>query len=293
MSSGNFEGSADESVSKPRRRAKQGDNGRKAAPHEGGSRSAESRSFPRIAVPMLVTATHPSFGSRECLIENISEDGVLLRIDAPDLGVGAQLKLTLLSTSAVEHEATPTVAMTVARVAEHGLGLSFASASARHLWKSADRRRRELVVGLDYFQVQLNLLIIADQRLLLLARQGRWLLPNRFLQVGQDMAEAAMQTLHELGCESPTLGPVIGAESLSLPNVPETATLCVYQQVRLAAPDISLSQDSPYAEHRWISQARKLRELTLATPGLESIVAATLEASASTDQPGDQSSSDR
>ena len=225
MSSGNFEGSADESVSKPRRRANQGGHSRKAAPHDGGSSAAEARSFPRIAVPMLVTATHPSFGSRECLIENISEEGVLLRIDAPDLNVGAQLKLTLLSTSAVEHEATPTVAMTVARVAEHGLGLSFASASARHLWKSADRRRRELIVGLDYFQVQLNLLVVADQRLLLLARQGRWFLPNRFLQVGQEVAGAALQALNELGCESPTLGPVIGAETLSLPSVPDPVRL--------------------------------------------------------------------
>lgn len=284
MSSGNFEGSADESVSKPRRRPRGGDSSRKAAPHAGGNSPAEMRSFPRIAVPMLVTATHPSFGSQECLIENISEEGLLLRIEAPDLNVGAQLKLTLLNTSAVEREATPTVAMTVARVADEGLGLSFSSASARHLWKSADRRRRELVVGLDYFQVQLNLLVVAEQRVLLLARNGRWFLPNRFLQVGEDLAEAAALVLDELGCESPTLGPVIGAESLALPSVPETATLCLYHQVQLVAPRISLSQDSPYADHRWIAQARKLRELTLATPGLETVAAAALAQQPSSDK---------
>ncbi|MEM1231751.1 MAG: PilZ domain-containing protein [Pseudomonadota bacterium] len=271
MSAGDIESDNGESVSPPRRRARQ-DGQPQSRPI-----AQESRSFPRVRVPMIVEARHPSFGTREGLIENISEGGLLLRLSAPDLTPGAQLKLQLLNTSAVDHEPTPTVSMQVARVEAESLGLTFASASARHLWHTAERRRQELTVGTDYFQVQVNLLIMAGKRLLLLARQGRWFLPGFFLQVGDDIPAATMAMLASFELSSPKLGSVQAARTQALDRVPETAALCLYQQVMVDDTAISLSQQDDYSDHRWVQQARKLKELTVASAATTQVIESVLQ----------------
>lgn len=226
----------------------------------------ERRQHRRVEIPMLAELRHPALRPVRCLVENVSAGGAFLRVEAPNVSVGSKANVQLLNTSAVEQEPTPTVAMKVARVTPHGLGLAFANASARHLWESAERRRRALTVGQDYFQVHINLVVMAGSRMLLLMNRGRWVLPNFFLQVGtpwRDVANAHLR--RELGLAEPTTAELVAVENTQVEDVPETATFSVYQRVNVSDTQIEISRDSGYSEHRWIAQVRKLRELTTAS----------------------------
>lgn len=227
---------------------------------------------------MLADFHHPALPVTRALIENVSASGAFLRIDASRVSVGSNAKVQLLNTSAVEQEPTPTVAMKVTRVTDDGLGLAFANASARHLWESAERRRRALTIGEDYFQVHINLVVMAGSRMLLLMNRGRWALPNFFLRVGQDWRAVAQTHLAEqLSLDAPLLADVVTVENLQVPEVPETATLSVYQRVNVDSTQIEISRESEYSEHRWIQQVRKLRELTIASEDTHKLLEQLLE----------------
>ncbi|MGI9324451.1 MAG: PilZ domain-containing protein [Pseudomonadales bacterium] len=224
----------------------------------------ERRTFPRVEIPMLVELQHPTIPSSRCIVENISESGVFVGVEAINLSVGADVKLKVLNTSAVELEPTPTVAMKVVRVTNTGLGMTFSNKSARHLWHTAERRRRALTVGLDYFQIHINLVTMCGARMLLLSQRGRWVLPNFYLTVGQDWHSAAREHLQEtIGSVDMDFAQILAIDSLLVPDLPQTATLSLYQRVDIADSKISIAPDAGYTEYRWIKQARKLKELTI------------------------------
>ena len=215
---------------------------------------------------MLAELQHPTLPPKRCLVENVSETGAFLRIEGANVKVGSKAKVQLLNTSAVEQEPTPTVAVTIARVTEQGLGVRFANTSARHLWQSAERRRRQLAIGEDYFQVHINLVVMASNRMLLLMNRGRWVLPNFYLQVGKDWrTEAATHLGEQLSLQDAEPAEIVSIENHSVADVPEAATVSVYQRIAVPSTQIALLEDCDYTDHRWISQVRNLRELTVAS----------------------------
>ena len=210
------------------------------APEQTEPRRHERRAFPRVDIPMLVELMHPTMSNSRCVVENISESGVFVSTTATNLGVGADVKLKVLNTSAVEIEATPTVAMKVVRVAADGLGMKFSNNSARHLWQTAERRRRALTIGLDYFQTHVNLVVMCEGRMLLLGQRGRWVLPNYYLTVGQTWQAAAQAHLQQkTGIVDAELDQVIAVDALQVPDLPEAATLSLYQRVNLRDSNVS------------------------------------------------------
>ncbi len=236
----------------------------KSAEEKGPELATERRAFPRVEIPMLVELQHPTVPSSRCIVENISESGVFVGVDSINLSVGADVKLKVLNTSAVEVEPTPTVAMKVVRVAKTGIGMTFSNKSARHLWHTAERRRRALTVGLDYFQIHINLVTMCGARMLLLSQRGRWVLPNFYLTVGQDWHVAARDHLQKtIGSVDMDFAEVLAADSLQVPDLPQTATLSLYQRINIVDSKISIAPDAGYTEYRWIKQARKLKELTI------------------------------
>ncbi|MFK7912546.1 MAG: PilZ domain-containing protein [Pseudomonadales bacterium] len=226
----------------------------------------DRRAHRRIDVPMLAELRHAALQPMQCVVENVSESGAFLRVSDASVKIGSQAKVQLLNTSAIEQEPTPTIAMKVVRVTESGLGVEFANKSARHLWRSAERRRRQLTIGEDYFQVHVNLVVMAGARMLLLMNRGRWVLPNFYLRVGENWRDkAADHLLSDLGLTQPVAAGIVTVENQQLAQVPETATLSIYQRTNVAATQIEISRTSDYSDHRWISQVRNLRELTIAS----------------------------
>jgi hypothetical protein len=238
----------------------------------------EQRRFPRIQLPLLVELKHPTLGARRCIARDISEGGVFVHTENPQVKPGAKVKVTLQNTLAVESQPTPTVDMEVKRIEEDGLALAFTNVTGRHLWQSVERLRTELAIGQDYFQVHLNALVINDAGALLLAQQhGKWTFPATFLQVGQDWHDALGAYLeNDLGIEVGSFGPVLAMNSVGMPELPEAAVLDVFVEVHAAADNVDSDGDSRYRSFRWTDRRRDVEESTFATEQIRDLADATL-----------------
>jgi len=62
----------------------------------------EQRRFPRIQLPLLVELKHPTLGARRCIARDISEGGVFVHTDNPQVKPGAKVKVTLQNTLSVK-----------------------------------------------------------------------------------------------------------------------------------------------------------------------------------------------
>lgn len=239
----------------------------------------EQRRFPRIQLPLLVELRHPSLGARRCIARDISEGGVFVHTDIPQIKPGAMVKVTLQNTLAVESQPTPTVDMEVKRVEDDGLALAFTNVTGRHLWRSVERLRTELAIGQDYFQVHLNALVINDSGALLLAQHhGKWTFPATFLQVGQDWHEALRGYLaDDLGIQVAGFGGVLAMNSVGLPELPEAAVLDLFVEVRGAGDQVRPAKGSRYRNVRWTDRRREVEESTFATEQVRDLADAALK----------------
>lgn len=224
----------------------------------------EQRSHPRVQLPLLVELQHPALGKRRCTARDISEGGLFVNIDDHPITNGAKLKLTLLNPNQVDQQPTPTVDMTVTRVAEDGLGLKFVNRTSRHLWQSVKRLREELQVGRDYFQVYVAAIAMnEDGKILIIQEHGKWTFPGHYLIVGEDWREAVngmLMSNFSLGdIKVQRLCDMSGSHNHDLP---EAAAMKLHVQLAVDDSNFAVSEDSSYRNHRWISRRRDIEELT-------------------------------
>ena len=226
----------------------------------------QDRRHPRIQLPLLVEVKHPTLGGRRCVARDISEAGVFVHLQEPEIKVGAKLKLTLLNPISVEVTPTPTVEMEVKRVEADGLGLAFISASGRHLWQSVEHLRSELAIGRDYFQVHLSFLVVNEAKAILLVQQhGRWTLPGAYLTVGEDWREAAKVFLEStFNLADVSVESVLTVNNEGDPDLPEAAMLDVYLDVSANSSEFKLSETARYRNIRWADRRRFVEEATFA-----------------------------
>jgi ADP-ribose pyrophosphatase YjhB (NUDIX family) len=239
----------------------------------------EQRRHPRIQLPLLVELKHPSLGTLRCMARDISEGGVFVHTEKPQVKPGAKVKLTLQNTLGVESQPTPTVEMEVKRVQDDGLGLAFVNVAGRHLWQSVERQRTELAIGRDYFQVHLNAVVISDSNAVLVVQQhGKWTLPACFLVVGQDWQPALSTFLKEqLGVPAASFGPICAMTSVGNRELPEAAVLDLFVEVRAAAARAQLAEGSRYRAARWINRRRDIEEATFASDAVRDLLSSVLK----------------
>jgi len=233
----------------------------------------EQRRYPRIQLPLLVELKHPSLGAHRCIAKDISEGGVFVYTDNPQIKPGAKVKLTIQNTLSVEAQPTPTVEMDVRRVEADGLALEFSNVTGRHLWRSVEQQRTELAIGRDYFQVHLNVIVINDANAILLAQQhGRWTFPATFLRVGDDWQEALERFLgSDLGIPVADFGRIVGMNSVGHAEVPEAAVLDLFVEAHPATDQVRVAPGSRYRTVRWMAHRRDLEEITFATERIREI----------------------
>jgi len=238
----------------------------------------EQRRFPRIQLPLLVELKHPTLGARRCIARDISEGGVFVHTDNPQVKPGAKVKVTLQNTLSVETQPTPTVEMEVKRVEEDGLALAFTNVTGRHLWQSVERLRTELAIGQDYFQVHLNAIVVNDGNALLLAQQhGKWTFPATFLEVGHDWRDALRGYLEvQLGVSVTDIGAIVAMNSVGLPELPEAAVLDLFVEVHAQGDGHALAKGSRYKTLRWTDRRRDVEEATFATEQTRDLAGSTL-----------------
>lgn len=242
------------------------------------NRAMDQRRFPRIQLPLLVDLKHPTLGALRCIARDISEGGIFVHTDNPQVKPGALVKITLLNTLEVETQPTPTVEMEVKRVERDGLGLAFVNATGRHLWQSVERLRSDLAIGEDYFQAHLNVLLINDANAILLVQHhGRWTFPATFLRVGEDWRTALGKFVErEFGARVSGTGPVVAMNSVGLRELPEAAVLDLYVEAYTEARDCRLPKDSRYRNPRWTDRRRDLEEATFASEQVRQLAESTL-----------------
>jgi ADP-ribose pyrophosphatase YjhB (NUDIX family) len=234
----------------------------------------QDRGFPRIQLPLLVEVKHPTLGGRRCLARDISEGGVFVQLQEPEIKVGAKLKLTVLNPISVETTPTPTVEMEVKRVEADGLGLAFKNTAGRHLWKSVERLRSELAIGRDYFQVHLSTLVVNEANAILLVQQhGRWTLPGAYLTVGEDWRQAALRFLEStFNLRNPSVDAILTINNEGHSDLPEAAMLDVYLDVSASSTDFKISETSRYRDARWVDRRRFVEEATFANDLMRELV---------------------
>jgi ADP-ribose pyrophosphatase YjhB (NUDIX family) len=238
----------------------------------------EQRRYPRIQLPLLVELKHPSLGAQRCIARDISEGGVFVYTENPQVKPGAKVRITVQNALSVEAQPTPTVEMEVTRVEGDGLALAFANVAGKHLWQSVERLRTELAIGRDYFQVHLSSLVVNDARSILLAQQhGKWTFPATFLSVGEDWRDTLSRFLaEEAGIEVREFGPLLAMSSVGHPEVPEAAVLDVFVEAHTAATQCKLRAGSRYRTLRWIDRRRDVEDSTFATPQIRQLAEAAL-----------------
>ena len=227
----------------------------------------EQRRYPRIQLPLLVELKHPTLGTHRCIARDISEGGVFVYTDKPQVKPGAKVRITLQNTLNVETQPTPTVEMSVTRVEDDGLGLEFVNVTGRHLWQSVERVRTELAIGRDYFQVHVNVIASHAGSAILLAQQhGKWLFPATFLEVGKDWQGTVREFLRrDFGITVTGLGGVVDVSSASRPEVPEAAVLDLFVEVQTSGDTPELPDGSRYRSARWVDRRRDVEDSTFAS----------------------------
>lgn len=238
----------------------------------------EQRRYPRIQLPLLVELKHPSLGAQRCIARDVSEGGVFVYTDNPQVKPGAKVKITVQNALSVEAQPTPTIDMEVTRVEAEGLALVFTNVAGRHLWQSVERLRTELAIGRDYFQVHLSALVVNDARALLLAQHhGKWTLPAAFLCVGEDWRDTLTRFLREeAGIEVREFGPPLSLSSVGHPELPEAAVLDVVVEAHTASAECRLRAGSRYKSLRWIDRRRDVEDATFASEHIRQLAEATV-----------------
>ncbi|MFW6092773.1 MAG: PilZ domain-containing protein [Pseudomonadota bacterium] len=246
----------------------------------------EQRRYPRIQVPLLVELKHPTTGTLRCMARDISEGGIFVQTDNPQLKPGAKVKLTLLNTLGVEAQPTPTVDMEVKRVEDRGLGLAFTSVVGRHLWESVERMRTELAIGRDYFQVHVNVLVVNTAGAVLLAQQhGRWTFPATFLVVGEDWQVSVRRFLNDdFAVEVDRIGAILGMNTVTGAELPEAAVLDLFVEAGTHSETCELADTSRYRSARWIDRRRQVEETTFVTEQVRALAEGAVERLATTDE---------
>lgn len=239
----------------------------------------ERRRYPRIHLPLLVELKHPTLGAHRCVARDLSEGGIFVYTDKPQVKPGAKVKVTVQNTLSVESQPTPTVEMEVKRIDEEGLALAFVNATGRHLWESVEQLRTDLAIGRDLFQIHLNAIVIGDGNAILLVQQhGKWTFPATFLNVGEDWRPALERFLHdELGITATEVGSIVAMNSLSHAEVPEAAVLDLFVAARADACECKLAGSSRYKTARWTDRRREVEESTFATDQIRDLAVATLK----------------
>jgi hypothetical protein len=196
---------------------------------------------------------------------DISEGGVFVQLEAPNIRVGATVKLTLKSPNTVDSQPTPTVTMEVRRVEEDGLGMAFVNRTSRHLWESVERLRGELAVGRDYFQIHVSGLVVRDDgRLLVVQQAGRWTFPGTYLVVGdqwQRALAAMLERRFSLEIREEDMM-VRSMHTESTAALPEAAVARLFALMRTEAAGFQFEAGDRYRECRWLANHRKANELT-------------------------------
>ncbi|MEQ8861369.1 MAG: PilZ domain-containing protein [Pseudomonadales bacterium] len=248
----------------------------------------DQRRHPRIQLPLLVELKHPTTGVHRCIARDVSEGGVFVYTEKPQIKPGAKVKLTLQNTLSVESQPTPTVDMEVKRVDADGLALAFVNATGRHLWQSVERLRTELAIGQDYFQVHLNALVINDDNAILLAQQhGKWTFPATFLEVGQDW-RAALEAFLARDLDVPVsgFGNVVAMNSVGYPELPEAAVIDLFVEAYSSARSCKPGKKSRYKTVRWTDRRRDIEEATFASEEIRELADAALMRRIKNEGPG-------
>jgi ADP-ribose pyrophosphatase YjhB (NUDIX family) len=247
----------------------------------------EQRRYPRVQLPLLVELKHPAVGASRCIARDVSEGGIFVYTQNPQIKAGAKVKVTVQNTLSVEAQPTPTVEMEVKRVEPDGLALEFVNVTGRHLWQSVEQLRTELAIGRDYFQVHLNTLVINDANAILLVQQhGKWTFPATFLKVGEDWRDAAKRFLREdMGVEARDLGQIVAMHSAGHAEVPEAAVLDLFVEVYTASDRCCLAPASRYKSGRWTDRRRDVEEATFTTEQIRDLADAALKRRVQDDPP--------
>ena len=244
----------------------------------GATETVEQRRYPRIQLPLLVELRHPTLGTHRCTARDISEGGVFVYTENPQIKPGAKVKLTVQNTLGVESQPTPTVELEVQRVEPDGLALAFTNVAGRHLWRSVEQLRTELAVGRDLFQIHLNALVISDDGILLAQQHGKWTFPATFLEVGQDWRTTVKDFLqNEFDIRINDMGRIVAMNSLGQPEVPEAAVLDVFVQVHAMTGKGRVAPGSRYKTIRWTDRRRDVEEATFAAEQIRQLADAELK----------------
>ena len=239
----------------------------------------ERRKHPRVQLPLEVRLTHPFVGQRTVVAKDLSDEGIYVwYADAP-FKVGSSMEVTLLGNPMIESQPTPTVRMTVSRLDETGLALSFVNKSGAHLWRSAGLRATELHVGQDLFRV-FQAAVVRDGagRILTVQQHGRWLFPGQFLRTDVSW-EVSLQE-HLSGVLH--LTDTAFVRTVLTHNDPESvaresAIMSLFHLFEVstepaAAARAQLADDAPYTKVRWIDTPRTLDELSFSAEPLRELV---------------------
>ena len=243
------------------------------------NRIMDQREHPRIQIPLLVELIHPAIGTVQTTAKDISEGGLFVYLANPKIREGGKLRLRVLTILPTDTQPKPTIEMQVKRVTEEGLGLAFTNKTAQHLWGSVQQPRQELAIGRDYFQIHVSLAVHnADKGILLVQENGKWLLPGRFLIVGEN-PEKALRDFAESGLGLPLSSNITpnAADSSVNSDLSEAATYSVIYESTTTVTSISLAEQNQYRDWRWLNRIRDLREITFAVPFQRSTVQALLQ----------------
>jgi len=234
----------------------------------------EQRAYPRVQLPILVELQHPAIGRKRCTARDVSESGIFVNLAEHPIRNGAKIKLTLLNPNQVDNQPTPTVEMTVVRVEDDGIALSFVNKTSKHLWQSVRRIRAELEVGRDYFQVYVAALAMNEAgKLLIVQEHGRWTFPGHYLIVGEDWREALKATLtSQFGVDMVHVQRICEMSSSENEDLPEAAAMKLHVQLAVDDKNFAVSEESNYRDYRWIERRRDIEELTF-TDDLERTLA--------------------
>ncbi len=236
----------------------------------------ERRQHPRVQIPVSVEIHHPSFGSRRCVVRDVSKGGVFVSGEKFELRKGAKVKLTVVNASLVDPQATPTIELVVRRAEPKGLGLEFLNNTGKHLWNSVDRLRTELEIGRDFFQAHLSLgLRNPEGRLLIVNQDGRWQLPGSYLGTRTHWRATAADLLESMELQPASELQPAGFQTHLDDLVPENAT--IYLAVHASVEATSKTPSGPYRSCKWIDDGYALGELCFVSDVARSMVQSALQ----------------
>ena len=229
---------------------------------------------------MVVELNHITFGKVLTIARDVSEGGMFIVLDDANLSVGSQVRVRLMQVSSVDQHATPMVDAIVRRVEPVGIGVEFISVAGAHLWNSVQRRREELSVGSDYFQVHQSAAVQDERGLVLIVQQqGVWSLPGHYLKVGDEPSEALAAYFHEAFGLRVGVHDCIGQTTEHNPMAPEAAIYRTVYHVRVTDQKATMLPGLGYRSMRWLVSTKSTEDITFASPFDQAMVRAVFERS--------------